>query len=73
MVDLGLSEVEAGVEEINDEDPESDPSSTNTILQQLMSVATQPSPIKAVFSREELEVCYRLSSKSSLIKAVKKM
>ncbi|XP_061183765.1 E3 ubiquitin-protein ligase HERC2-like isoform X1 [Saccostrea echinata] len=55
VVDQGLSEVEAGVEEISDEDPESESSSLNTILQQLMSVATQPSPIKAVFSREELE------------------
>jgi E3 ubiquitin-protein ligase HERC2 len=56
VVDPGLLEMETGVEDVNDEDPESDPSSTNTILQQLMSVATQPSPIKAVFSREELEV-----------------
>lgn len=56
VVDQGLSEVEAGVEEISEEDPESESSPANTILQLLMSIATQPSPIKAVFSREELEV-----------------
>lgn len=55
-VDQGLSEVEAGVEEVSEEDPESESSPANTILQLLMSIATQPSPIKAVFSREELEV-----------------
>ncbi|XP_052719637.1 E3 ubiquitin-protein ligase HERC2-like [Crassostrea angulata] len=54
-VDQGLSEVEAGVEEVSEEDPESESSPANTILQLLMSIATQPSPIKAVFSREELE------------------
>lgn len=51
-----MSEVEAGVEEVSEEDPESESSPANTILQLLMSIATQPSPIKAVFSREELEV-----------------
>ena len=56
VVDQGLLEVEGVGEEIGDEDPESDSTPANTILQQLMSVATQPSPIKAVFSRDELEV-----------------
>lgn len=56
VVDQGLLEVEGVGEEIGDEDPESDSAPANTILQQLMSVATQPSPIKAVFSRDELEV-----------------
>nr|XP_022328228.1 E3 ubiquitin-protein ligase HERC2-like isoform X2 [Crassostrea virginica] len=55
VVDQGLLEVEGVGEEIGDEDPESDSAPANTILQQLMSVATQPSPIKAVFSRDELE------------------
>ena len=29
----------------------------NMILQQVMMMATQPSPLKAIFSQEELEVC----------------
>ncbi|KAL3879973.1 hypothetical protein ACJMK2_032247, partial [Sinanodonta woodiana] len=44
--------------------------SPNTILQQLMMMATQPSPLKAIFSREELEaaclaVCQYLTASSS--------
>lgn len=27
------------------------------LLQQLLSAATQPSPIKAIFDRQEMEVC----------------
>ena len=27
------------------------------LMQHLMQVATQPSPVKAIFTREELEVC----------------
>lgn len=31
------------------------------LLQQLLSAATQPSPIKAIFDRQEMEVSPRLS------------
>jgi E3 ubiquitin-protein ligase HERC2 len=33
-------------------------SSTGSLLQQLMQTATQPSPLKAMFHRNEMEVCW---------------
>lgn len=33
-----------------------------SLFQQLLSAATRPSPIKAMFSRDELEVCVALQS-----------
>ena len=38
-------------------DDESEVDAPNLILHQLMVAATQPSPLKATFTREELEVC----------------
>ena len=38
-------------------DDESEVDTPNLILHQLMVAATQPSPLKATFTREELEVC----------------
>lgn len=32
------------------------------LLQQLLSAATQPSPIKAIFDRQEMEVCQKPES-----------
>ena len=43
------------------QEPSSDeeaPEPPSSILQQLMVAATQPSPLKPVFPKEELEVCY---------------
>lgn len=33
------------------------------LLQQLLSAATQPSPIKAIFDRQEMEVCQKPESR----------
>lgn len=33
----------------------------NMILQQVLMAATQPSPLKALFARDELEVCERVN------------
>ena len=42
----------------SDDESEVDP--PNLILHQLMVAATQPSPLKATFTREELEVWFEV-------------
>ena len=38
--------------------PSGDTEHQYSLFQQLLSAATRPSPIKAIFSRDEFEVCY---------------
>ena len=57
MCASGVSGAVAGELGVVGGDASPDTSGPGMLLQQLMAAATQPSPVKAIFSKEELEVC----------------
>jgi E3 ubiquitin-protein ligase HERC2 len=60
VANFGLEPTTASTElltgSLTEEESVPEPPTPTLLMQQLMQAATQPSPVKAMFSREELEV-----------------